>query len=654
MTALQQPLFPVQSRWRVPQLSDLPADWNASGRVSVDVETRDEQLKELGPGVRRGAYIVGYSFALEGEGRGWYVPIRHLGGGNVDDAEAALRYLRQQCHSFRGEVVGAKLDYDLDFLAEEAVLFPEARAFRDVQVAEPLLDELQFSYSLDSILARRGLPLKDEEVLRAAALEYRLDPKAELWKLPGNLVGEYGEADALRPLELLRAQEVLIEEQGLREVWDLESAVLPVLVRMRRRGVAIDTDQLDRVERWSRAEELKAWGEIARATGVQIKVGDAMKAAVIAPALQHIGVQVPKTAQKGTPSITKEWLDTIKHPVAGHIRRARQVSQLRTTFVNSIRTHMVQGRIHCTFNQLKRQKDEERGDTEGAAYGRLSCVDPNLQQQPARDPEIGPMWRAIYVADTGGMWGQLDYSQQEPRMLLHWAVVAGSRLTPVAARKAQEMAEQFRRDPTTDNHTAFTKMVFGDAVTEWPDFKKRRDDCKQIFLGLCYEMGGPKLCHKLGLPTKVIEHWKSGRKIEVAGDEGQALLDKVDERVPYIRQLSKDLQGVARKRGYVRTISGRRCRFPKDDVGNYDWVHKALNRIIQGGSADQTKTALVQMDRAGHPLQLQVHDEIDYTVTGWEQAEEGARIMEECVQLQVPSRVDVECGPNWGSVKGKP
>lgn len=654
MAFLQQPLFPPQTSWRAPRLSELPPDWNKARRVAVDVETCDPSLKKLGIGVRRGGYIVGYSFALEGEGRGWYVPLRHLGGGNVEDPAAALRYLREQARTFRGEIVGAKLDYDLDYLAEEAVEFPLVSAFRDVQVAEPLLDELQFSYSLDNILGRYGLPGKDEELLRRAAAEYGLDPKSELWKLPGNLVGEYGEADALRPLQLLAQQEKLIVEQDLQKVWDLESAVLPVLVKMRRRGVRIDTDQLDKVERWSQAEEMKAWGEIARATGIRVKLGDAMKADVLAPVLQSIGVSVPVTAKTRKPSITKDWLAEIDHPVAGHIRRARQVSQLRSTFVNSIREHMVQGRIHCTFNQLKRQKDEEKDETEGAAYGRLSCSDPNLQQQPARDPEIGPMWRAIYIPDTGGMWGQLDYSQQEPRMLLHWAVKAGpNRLTPHAHAKAMEMARQFREDPSTDNHTAFTKMVHGDDVVGWADFKKKRDECKQIFLGLCYEMGGPKLCHKLGLPTKVIEHWKTGRKMEVAGDEGQALLDKVNERVPYIKLLSQDLQKVAKARGYVKTISGRRCRFPKDEVGNFDWTHKALNRIIQGGSADQTKIALVEMDRAGLPLQLQVHDEIDLTVDSWEMAERGAEIMEQCVPLEVPSKVDAECGPNWGNVSGK-
>lgn len=650
---IQQPLFPPSVSWTAPRLEDLPQNWNASRRIGLDTETYDPLLKKLGPSVRRGGFIAGISFALD-KSRAYYTPLRHLGGGNVADPDRFLEYYKYQAANYEGEIVGANLSYDLDYLAEIGIIFPRVSFFRDVQVAEPLLDELQFNYSLDAILGRRGMPLKDEAILRDAAQQYGLDPKADLWKLPANFVGHYAEADAILPLQLLEKQEALLIEQGLSKVWDLESRVLPVLIKMRRRGVAVDFERLDKIEKFSRAEETKAWSALFKSTGVSVSVGDAMKADRIAPALEAIGIKVPLTAKTKMPSITKDWLDTIEHPAAELIRRARKMSQLRSTFVSSIREHSINGRIHCTFNQLKRQKDGDESDTEGAAFGRLSCSNPNLQQQPSRDPEIGPMWRKIYRADDDGIWAQLDYSQQEPRMLLHWAVIAGEkRLGKGPHQKALKMAQEFINDPSTDNHTAFTKMVHGDSIINDPKFKAYRDDCKQIFLGLCYEMGGPKLCKKLGYPTKVIAHWKTGRRMEVAGDEGQALLDKVNERVPYIKLLSKDLQNVARKRGYVRTISGRRCRFPVDNLGNYDWIHKALNRIIQGGSADQTKEALVQMDREGLPLQLQVHDEIDLTVSSWAEAERGAEIMENCVKLKVPSKVDVECGPSWGEVSYK-
>lgn len=655
MNGLQGALFPPEASWRPPRLADVPQDWNDSPRLGIDTETCDPLLKKLGPGVRRGGYIAGVSFALTPD-QGWYLPLRHLGGDNMEDPDQALAYLRWQAENYTGEVVGAKLDYDLDFLAEAGITFPRARAFKDVQVVEPLLDELQYTYGLDAILGRYGLPLKEEELLRQAAAEFRVDPKAELYKLPARYVGKYASADAARPLALLERQELEVEKQNLWRIWELEQAVTPVLVKMRRRGVRIDFDQLDRVERWAKAEELKAWGELHRLTGVSVKLGDGMKANVIARALNAADVWTPKTAQ-GKPSITKEWLEALDHPAGAVIRRARKMSQLCTTFVASIRAHAVNGRVHCTFNQVARSDDDDGDGVEGARYGRLSAVDPNLQQQPGdKDPEIGPMWRAVYIPDEGGKWGQLDYSQQEPRGAVHFAVAAGpKRIGAEAHRIACEMAKAYQ-DPTTDAHTLFTTMVYGEeavAAMDKKTFKTTRSHMKNIFLGVCYGMGGAKLCHKLGLPTKVIENSRNGRRMEVAGDEGQALLDLVDRRAPYLRRTAKDIEQVAKDRGYIITAGGRRCRFPKDDHGNYDWTHKAFNRAIQGTAADQTKTAMVMLDREGVPLQLQVHDEFDLTIGSEAEGRRIQKVMEEALPLHVPSRVDFDMGDSWGAVTGE-
>jgi DNA polymerase I-like protein with 3'-5' exonuclease and polymerase domains len=658
---LQGALFPPESDWRPPRGSDLPTDWNAFARVSVDTETCDPKLRLLGPGVRRGAYVVGISFAVD-DGRSWYLPLRHLGGDNVENPALALGYVRHQARRFRGEVVGAKLSYDLDFLAEENIHFPLA-TFRDVQVAEPIIDELQYSYSLDACLGRHGLPLKDEAVLREAALQYGVDPKGEMWKLPARYVGRYAEVDALRPLALLDRQLRIIEERRLGRVWDLECAVLPVLVKMRRRGVRVDFDHLDRVERWSRAEEMRAWGTVARLTGVSIRVGDAMKPEPLARALAEVGIKCGKTA-KGKPSVTKEFLEEVRHPVGDAIRRARKMSQVRTTFIAATRDHAVNGRIHATFNQTVVQKDEDLdgAGTEGARPGRLSCVDPNLQNQPGdKDPELGPFWRATYLPDEGAEWASADYSQQEPRGAVHFAlasgphrIVGGKRvgISLRAYEMALEAARRYETDRNTDAHDLFTRMVYGDAVVDGWDkvtYKTNRSHMKNIFLGVCYGMGGPKLCRKLGYPTKVIEQRRTGRMIEVAGDEGQALLDLVDRRAPYLRETAEAVETAAKGRGYIITAGGRHCHFERDAAGNYEWTHKAFNNAIQGTAADQAKTAMVVLDRAGFDLQLQVHDEFSWSEFDRRRGREAAEIMENCMpQLRVPSKVDVEFGSSWG------
>lgn len=662
--SLQGVLFPPASDWRPRPLSDLPQDWSAFSRVGLDTETCDPDLKTLGPGVRRGAYLAGYSLSFPGWGS-VYQPLRHLGGDNVENPDAALDYLRHNLATYQGDLVGAHLGYDLDFLAQADVNAPQAR-IRDVLVAEPLIDELQMSYSLDSVLARRGLPLKDEALLSLAAREYGLkNVKKELWKLPGRFVGPYAEADADRPLLLLEAQEREIEKYDLGRVWQLECEVLPILVRMTRRGVRVNLDKVDRIDRWSQAQELMAWGELQRHSGRSVRVGDAMKAEVVAHALEPLGVQIPLTATR-KPSITKLWLEAQKHPAFDAVRRARKMSQLRTTFVASVRDHQVRGRIHCTFNQVAMEDDSgsEEG-VRGVRYGRLSCQDPNLQQQPARDEEIGPMWRDIYEPEEGGLWCSPDFSQQEPRGALHFALASGpSRLGRALAgrrpdlaaqmglrayRSAEEAVRRYREDPKADAHTMFVLMVEGDDYLGDPGFKHRRTILKNTYLGICYGMGGPRLCREVGLPTQLIE--RHGRTVEVAGPEGQALMDRVDERVPYVRATAKAVEAVAAGRGYIITVGGRHLHFPKDAHGNYDFTHKAFNRAIQGTAADQVKRAMVEVDRMGYYMQLQVHDELPGTVGSPEEGLRVGRAMEECFPLLVPSRVDVEMGPSWGRAK---
>lgn len=638
MIGLKQPLFPVESDWRPPQFSELPTRWDAAKRVIIDIETHDPYLKTLGPSVRRGGYIVGVSFKLDGDKRAYYLPVRHLGGDNMPMQQVTW-YLRDMAAKYEGEIVGANFQYDLDYLAEEGIVFPKVRAVRDVQIADPVLYELHNSYSLNNILKRWGFEGKDESLLRSAAKEYGVDPKGEMWKLPARYVGAYAEGDVFPVDTLIQKQEDEIDRQGLRMIYDLESNLQPVLLKMRRRGVRIDQDKLSEIEKWSIQQESALCERIAHMTGVKLGLGDVNKKKALVPIMEQLGVRLKRTAS-GQPQIDKELLSQIDHPAAKAINMARKMNKLRTTFVKSIEKHMVNGRIHCTFNQMRRTR--ETGAESGARYGRLSCTDPNLQQQPARD-EFAKMWRSIYVPDTDDMlWMSCDYSQQEPRMLVHFAELIG-------LDGARESAEQYRTDPHTDSHAMFTKFVYPTLVESDPTWKKRRTECKQIFLGLCYGMGGGKLAREIGLPSE-IKHGSKG-PYEVAGPEAQAVLDRFDAAVPFVRKLAYACERRAKQRGYIKTVLGRRCRFPLDKSGNYDWTFKAMNRLIQGSSADQTKLAMVEIDRQGLPLQLQVHDEVCGGVHNIEEAQAVSHVMLNCLKLRVPSRVDIEIGPNWGEAK---
>lgn len=644
---MQLPLFMPESSWQLPDMATLPS-WADAKRVSVDVETRDENLKQLGIGVRRGGYITGFSFTIE-DGPSFYLPIRHAGGDNLDE-QAVLRYMRDQGKVFTGDIVGANLQYDLDYLWEEGIEFPQVRFYRDIMVADPLIYELHDRYGLDAVAKRYGFPGKDEAKLEEAARAFGVSAKNGMWQLPARFVGQYAEVDTQLPLAILRKQERRIDDEDLWDIYNLESRVLPVLVKMRRRGVRVDERKLEEVETWSLQQEAEALGKVRHETGHKIEVGDVWKADALAPALEAIGVKLDKTST-GKPSIDKDVLSSINHPVAQSLAWARKVNKLRTTFAASVRRYIVNGRIHCTFNQIARE--DENGDQRGARYGRLSCVDPNLQQQPSRD-EFAKMWRSIYIPEEGALWCANDYSQQEPRWTTHYAAI-------MDLPKAKLAAQAYHDDPNLDNHQFMADL------TGLP-----RKQAKNIFLGLCYGEGGAKLCRDLGLPTRWAlaygrgrdrkveyfatreeaiqerSHRMDGYVFEAAGEEGQKVLDTFDSRAPFIRKLAKAAEERAKRNGFIVTGGGRKLHFPQRPDGTYDWVHKALNRLIQGTSADQTKKALVEIDAAGHFIQLQVHDEIDGSVADAAEGEAIASIMRNVMPAEVPFRVDTELGASWG------
>lgn len=660
MSYTQLPLFEPKSTWRPPDLGTLPS-WRDAKRIGFDFETHDEFLTTLGPGVRRGAKVCGYSFAIE-DGPKHYVPFAHEDPvDNLPEANA-LAYLCDNFKLFRGDIVGANLSYELDYLLELGCDVSGVHRWLDVQIAEPLIDSLAKSYRLDLISKKYGYGGKNEEALREAAATYRVDPKSGMWRMPARHVGAYAEDDAWQPLGIMRKQERVVEEDELERVFDMESRLMPLLVKMRRFGVLVDQDRLAKIEEWSLREEAAAFAIVRRETGIEIPVGASMNTTLIARAFRKAELPVG-ISDAGKDSIKTPIIEKMDHPVAQAVVRARRFAKLRTTFAASIREHMVNGRIHCTFNQLRRSSEFDDSE-EGAAFGRLSSVDPNMQNQPGRDEETGPVWRSIFRPEPGCQWDTNDYSQQEPRWSFHFADLCkwrGERL-PGAA----EICDVFRNDPKADCY---------DPLASAADISRKL--AKIIWLGRCYGMGGKKMCQvHLNLPTQMVAWSRSeNRKVgietepelyrqlreaganvwEDAGPEGMAIIDKVDNKLPFLKILAKLAKEKADERGYIITHSGRRCHFPLYN-GKYEWTHVALNRLIQGSAADQTKEAMLALDDAGFLIQLQVHDEIDSSVESPEQAEAMAQVMRETIKMQVPVRVDVELGASWGeSMKvGKP
>jgi DNA polymerase I-like protein with 3'-5' exonuclease and polymerase domains len=613
----------------VPPPADTWPNWSLAKRVGLDCETADKDLKKLGPGVRRDGRVVGVSFCLEG-GKPVYLPYGHGMGGNLPKPQV-VAYLKEQCKNFRGEIVGANLSYDLDYLFQLGIRFHPSVKFRDVLVADALIQENSSSYTLDAVSKRHGFPGKDERKLRQAALDHGFDPKAELWKLHSGHVGVYAEVDAILPLQVYAKQREFIEEHDLHKIWDIESRLLPVLLAMRRKGVAINQDRLEEIGKLAERRAQEACSEIYAASGYRINPSQVGKVGPVAGLAEVLGITLPLTPNSGKPSVTKEFVEAIDNPVMAHLIEARKWMKLQSTYVGGMQKNMVNGRIHCTLNQSVRERDDGTG-LGGAKFGRLSCQQPNLQNQPIRDEEIGAIWRSIFIPDGGGIWYCNDFSQQEPRITVHYAEV-------VAAQGAYIAGDLYRNNPDTDFHNMMRDL------SGLP-----RTDAKALFLGMVYGMGGAKLCDSLGLPTEMWYPEDAVKPIRVAGEAGKRLIKAFHQAVPWLNGLNMAVRARVREVGEIRTLGGRICHFPQLPNGEFDWIHKALNRLIQGSAGDQTKQALVDIAEAGYEPQLQVHDEVDGSAGSEQEAQAIGEIMVNAMPLRVPSKVDCEIGPDWGVI----
>lgn len=655
------PLFAPPSTWKAPSLSDLP-DWSRAKVIGIDSEFKDVSLRKLGIGARRGAKLAGYSFCLEGD-RGYYVPLRHPGGGNVD-CEQGLAYLRDNLGKYNGVLVGANMNVDLDVFHYEDIRPDYTQVeCQDIQVRGPLINELFHKYSLEAEAERWGFKGKDETQLKEFAQSYGYNVKEAGWKacipdLPCHGVGPYGEHDASILIPVFRAQQAEIDKQGLNPAVQLYSRVLPILLKMRQRGVRIDFDHLDKVEKWSTEEEMSILQKIKDHTNWDIGMNQCNAASRVEPALRALGIEVPLTddaKEKGTIqySITAEWLATIDHPVAKLIRQLRQVNKLRTTFCSSIRKYETNGRIHTTFRQIVGAS--EKNEKTGAAYGRLSSCHPNLQQQPSRG-KFASFWRQIYLPEPGMLWCSSDLSAQEPRWAVHFSSILG-------LKGAEEVVHKYQTDPRIDPHQA-TSDITG----------LKRSDAKTVLLAVLYGEGDAKLCHhQLKLPTRWLvqvdreKHYFvtraealafrqkcKGSRIklrEVAGEEAQEIMDKFHAGAPFYKELSRKVIEKVEATGVLKILGGRHLHFPLERDGSWGYSYKALNRLIQGTSAMQILLALEAVEKEFPGFaQLQIHDEIVGSVPDVKTAKRIAEIMSTIVQARVPWRSEIEIGPNWGQM----
>jgi DNA polymerase I-like protein with 3'-5' exonuclease and polymerase domains len=501
-------------------------------------------------------------------------------------------------------------------------------------VMASLIDENRLSYTLNSISYEFLGEVKDEKALVEAAQSWGIDPKSEMYKLPAMYVGNYAEKDARLTLELFKVLSREVQKQNLQNVFDLETQLFPCLIDMKFKGVRVDIDRAHKLKQQLTAQENELLLKVKQETGIEPQIWAARS---IATVFDKLDLHYERTEKSLAPSFTKNFLQEHKHPIVQMIAKAREINKAHTTFIDTILKFEYKGRIHADINPI-------RSDQGGTVTGRFSYANPNLQQIPARNKELGPMIRSLFIPEEGHKWGCFDYSQQEPRLVVHYAATT----EPICFdQSVTKIVEEFK-----SNSVDFHKTVADMAGIS-------RDQAKTINLGLFYGMGKAKLQAELGLNTK---------------EEAENLFNQYHTNVPFVKELMNKTSAHAQTSGSIGTLLGRRCRFNKWEPATFGMhtamsfeeaertygrgrirramTYKALNKLIQGSAADMTKKAMLDLYNEGIIPHIQIHDELDISVIDDNQAKKIVEIMESAVTLAIPNKVDYESGETWGDIYG--
>ena len=626
-------LFGPESNWKPP--TSFP-DLSGEKIIGLDIESIDPDLRTKGPGFIRGtASVSGISVATTSQA--WYFPIGHLMGGNLD-RESVTDWLRDTLAVSNRSVCGANLQYELEGLDKSLGVEIKSNLV-DVQIAEALIDEESESTSLNALCKKYLGGSKDEKLLNDAAAAHGFkDVKGNIWKLHSKYVGPYAEYDAQAPLLIHQKQIMTLQNESLSSIFQLESKLLPLLWKMRKRGIRMDLERANNLSRKLKVEEDELRLAMKRKYGCDV---DEWSGGQLAMICDRLGIKYPRT-EAGNPSFTSDFIEGTIHPFFDDLSDLRELSKLRDTFVDGwIIDNAVGEYIHPQWRQIAT-------DEGGTRTGRMAAANPNPQQIPAgkyrktgKPNSIGAEIRACFIPhDKSLKWMKSDYSEQEPRILTHFAGLCGFTGAMDVVRKYQA-SRDFKIYP-------FMMEISG--------LDKR--PAKDCYLGRCYGMGIKKLAYKFN-------------KSE---EEAKEILRKFDTGVPFVKEIAESAMSTASRRGYVKTLLGRRRHFNlfepvnswkireankscppeqridltpvREEVAKEKWhglqlqrsnTHKALNAIIQGSAADMIKSAIIANWEQHRDLPyMPVHDEVNHGVEDQGHADKLHKTIETCVDMTVP------------------
>ena len=559
------------------------------------------------------ARLVGLSFS-PAPGEAYYVPVGHVGLDPIgqlplEEVIAKLkpllegRKLAKQAHNGK---------YDMTVLAEYGVT-----------VQNLTFDSMIAAY----LLGEKSMGLKN---LAFAKLAIEMTPISELIgsgakTIPMSQVeiaraADYASADADMTLRLAEIFEPELKQQGLWQLFsEVEMPLTPVLMRMERNGVALDTELLKQMSRRLGEQLSKLEKDIYDNVGHQFNINSPQQLSnVLFDELKLPTARKTKGGYSTGAAILEELRGV--HPVIGFILDYRQLSKLKSTYIDALPNliNPKTGRVHTSFNQTR------------TTTGRLSSSEPNLQNIPVRG-ELGKEVRQAFIAPPGSYLLAADYSQIDLRALAHLS-------------QDQSLLAAFRHDE--DIHRATAAQVFGvDPTKVTPEMRRT---AKTVNFGVIYGMSDYGLEQATGLSR----------------EEAAAFINAYFEKYPGVKQYLESTKEKARKDGYVQTILGRRRAIPEINHSNRQLreaaERMAINMPVQGTSADIIKVAMINLDREMAKRQLksqmilQVHDELIFEVPKAEEKEMeqlAPELMSTAIELSVPLKVDIKTGPNWGEME---
>ena len=654
-------------------MCNTPEDLDLKGidTVAVDIETYDPNLKTKGLGaIRNDGFICGIAVATGKDTS--YFPLHH------SDTELTMgkklkiwKVLNEKI--FQNEKITKVFHnamYDVCWIRAVTGSMIKGRIV-DTMIAASVIDENRFRYSLDALSKDYIGDSKYKYDLQKKTLEWSggmvKDPMSNMHKLPSSIVKDYAKQDVDLTFRLWnlfnkKLDEVLYtkedgEQKTCRKIFELETKLFPCLVDMKFKGVKIDVQKAKKFGEHLKKRRDQIVTAIRKRTTKKV---DIWAAASIKILLDHLDIKDYKVTPKSKmPQLPKDYLKTHSNKCLRMIAKAREYDKAANTFVDGLLDYVHNDRIHADINQI-------RSDQGGTVTGRFSMSNPNLQQIPARG-FMGKKMREMFLPEEGHDWTSLDYSQQEPRIVVHYAIKLGLPGT-------DELHKEFDKEDA-DFHQIVADMA-----------KISRTQAKTINLGLFYGMGKLKLQKELGLDRV------NARK----------LFDEYHNKVPFVRQLSQDLIQFAKDNRLLFTLHDRFCRFNKWETTDREWnpetnrfnevplyteqearqafkaeilekykenkvdkdymdhfekyytpafTYKALNRLIQGSAADMTKKAMVDLYERGIVPHIQIHDELCLSVKSEEDIQTVKEVMESTIILEIKNKVNYKKGKNWGIIK---